>query len=315
MVVRGEVWRSFYQDSMVLMHLAQQLRGLPGVREAAALMGTPANQELLASAGPAIPDSKDAAAGDLVLAVAAESEAAATAALAAARGLFEERKRAQRAAGRALPRTLDSALRTLPDANLAAISVPGAYAALEATTALRRGLHVFLFSDNVSLEDEVRLKQLAVRKRLFCMGPDCGTAYINGVGLGFANVVPRGRIGCVAASGTGLQAVASHLAALGEGISHGIGAGGRDLSAEVGGAMTTFALEALAADPATEVVVVISKVPAPKVMPVLEASIRAVPKPVVVCCMGAPARNEPGLWVATLDEAAVAAAAVANGRT
>jgi FdrA protein len=314
MIVRGEVWRSFYQDSMVLMHVAQQLRGLPGVREAAALMGTPANQELLASAGLGIPESKDAAPGDLVLAVAAESEAAAVAALAAARRLIEERKRAREAGGRALPRTLDSALRVLPDANLAAISVPGPYAALEATTALRRGLHVFLFSDNVSLEDEVRLKQLALRKRLFCMGPDCGTAYLSGIGLGFANVIPRGRIGCVAASGTGLQAVAAHLAALGEGLSHGIGVGGRDLSAEVGGAMTTFALEALAADPATEVVVVISKVPAPGVMPTLESAVRAIRKPVVVCCLGAGARTGPGTWVATLDEAAEAAAAVANDR-
>src|SRR5262247_4051269 len=104
MIVRGEVWRSFYQDSMVLMHLAQQLRGLPGVREAAALMGTPANRALLASAGLAIPESKDAAPGDLVLAVAAESETAATTALAAARGLFEERQRARQATGRALPR-------------------------------------------------------------------------------------------------------------------------------------------------------------------------------------------------------------------
>jgi FdrA protein len=315
MIVRGEVWRSFYQDSMVLMHVAQQLRSLPGVREAAALMGTPANQELLASAGLGTPESKDAAPGDLVLAVAAETEGAAVAALAAARALIEERRRARQADGRALPRTLDSALRALPDANLAAISVPGAYAALEASTALRRGLHVFLFSDNVSLQDEVRLKELARRKRLFCMGPDCGTAYLNGIGLGFANVVPRGRIGCVAASGTGLQAVASHLASLGEGLSHGIGVGGRDLSTEVGGAMTTFALEALAADPATEVIVVISKVPAPDVMPILDSAVRAAGKPVVVCCLGAGARSGPGTWVATLDEAAEAAVAVANGRT
>jgi FdrA protein len=314
MIVRGEVRRSFYQDSMVLMQVAEQLRGLPGVREAAALMGTPANQTLLASAGLAIPESKDAAPGDLVLVVAAETEAAADGALAAVRGLFEERRRARQAAGRVLPRTLDSALRLRPDANLVAISVPGAYAALEATTALRRGLHVFLFSDNVALEDEVRLKRLARSKRLLCMGPDCGTAYLAGIGLGFANVIPRGRIGCVAASGTGLQAVACRLAALGEGLSQGIGVGGRDLSAEVGGMMTTFALEALAADPLTEMVVVISKVPAPGVMPVLEAAVSAVSKPVVVCCLGAAVRAGPGTWVATLDEAAEAAAALVSGR-
>ena len=105
-------------------------------------------------------------------------------------------------------------------------------------TALRHGIHAFVFSDNVTVEDEVELKHFAASRRLLCMGPDCGTAYLNGIGLGFANVVPRGRIGLVAASGTGLQAVASHLANLGEGISHGIGVGGRDLSEAVGGTMT-----------------------------------------------------------------------------
>src|SRR5439155_9409864 len=147
---------------------------------------------------------------------------------------------------RARPSTLAGALKQMPDANVALIWVPGDYAKLEALAALRRGLHVFLFSDNVPVGDEVELKRLALAQQRLCMGPDCGTAYLGGVGLGFANVVPRGRIGCVAASGTGLQAVASHVATLGEGISHGIGVGGRDLSAEVGGMMTFFALRKLA---------------------------------------------------------------------
>jgi FdrA protein len=148
------------------------------------------------------------------------------------------------------------------------------------------------------------------------MGPDCGTAYVSGVGLGFANVVPRGRVGCVAASGTGLQAVASRLAALGEGISHGLGVGGRDLSAEVGGAMATFALEALGADAATEAIVVVSKPPAPSVLPALEAAIAAVGTPVIVCCLGAtPRAGAPGTWVTTLDDAAATAVAAVRGQT
>ena len=165
------------------------------------------------------------------------------------------------------------------------------------------------------LDDEIELKRLAVSKGLFCMGPDCGTAYLGGVGLGFANAVARGRVGCVAASGTGLQAVASHLAALGEGISHGIGVGGRDLSAAVGGAMTTFALAALARDRATEAIVLVTKPPAPEVLPVLEAALRGVTKPVVVCALGAAARPDaPGTWVSTLEDAAGAAAARVQGR-
>lgn len=315
MAVRAVVWWSYYRDSIILMRGAEGLRALPGVREAAVLMGTPANHELLASAGLSTPDIKDAAAGDLVIAVDAESNAAAEAALATARGLLEERRRVREAAGRITPRTLDSALRHLPDANLVTISVPGAYAKFEAMRALRRGLHVFLFSDNVSLADEIELKQVAVGRRLLCMGPDCGTAYLNGVGLGFANVVPRGRVGCVAASGTGLQAVAAHLAALGEGISHGIGVGGRDLSAEVDGAMTKFALEALAVDSATEVVVLISKPPAESVVPQLETAIQTVGKPVVVCCLGTVPRTDgPARWVTTLEDAAEAASALLHGR-
>ena len=297
------------------MGVALELRALPGVREAAALMGTPANHELLAAAGLATPETNAAAHEDLVLAVDVETDAAGDAALAAARAFFDEHRRARESTGRVQPRTLDSALRQLPGANLATISVPGAYARLEALTALRRGLHVFLFSDNVPLEDEIELKQLAVRRQLLCMGPDCGTAYINGIGLGFANVVPRGRVGCVAASGTGLQAVASRLAALGEGVSHGIGVGGRDLSVEVGGAMTLFALEALAGDPSTDAIVVISKPPAPEVLSRIEGAVQAIRKPVILCALGATARpGAPGTWVSTLEDAAEAAFAIVHGR-
>ena len=311
MAVRAAVRRSFYQDSIALMSLAARLRAQPGVREAAALMGTPANRALLAAAGLAAPEIESAAPGDLVIAVSAESEAAAAAALAAASAMLEERSRASSVRRR--PRTLEAARAAHPDANLAVISVPGTYAALEAKTALRAGLHVFLFSDNVPLAEEVELKRLAASRRLLCMGPDCGTAYLAGVGLGFANVVPRGRVGLVAASGTGLQAVVSRLAALGEGVSHGIGVGGRDLSAEVGGTMTALALAALARDARTEAIVVISKPAAAEARPALEAAIAAAGKPVVVCCLGAAGAEAPGTWVGTLDDAADAVTARLRG--
>jgi FdrA protein len=316
MSLRVQVWRSFYQDSMVLMRLAKALQERPGVCRSAALMGTPANHELLAAAGLSHHDLAAASAGDLMLAVEAETDAAAEAVLASAKEFFDQRRRERESTGRVLPRTLESALRLRPDANLALVSVPGAYATFEAMTALRRGLHVFLFSDNVALDDEIALKRFAVSRRLLCMGPDCGTAYLNGVGLGFANVVPRGRIGCVAASGTGLQAVVCRLAAIGEGISHGIGVGGRDLSEPVGGAMTKFALGLLAADPATCVIVLISKPPAPRVMAEVEALIETIDKPVVLSCLGAaPRAGAPGHWAPTLEDAAGRAAALARGES
>jgi FdrA protein len=307
---RTEILPSFYQDSVVLMRLAREVRARPGVRQAAAFMGTPANRALLEETGLATSESRRARPEDLILTVDADTEADAERALAAARQLLTERRQAAETSSALRPRTLDSALRVLPDANLVAISVPGGYARFEAMRALKRGLHVFLFSDNVPVPDEVALKREAVSRRLLCMGPDCGTAYLNGTGIGFYNVVPKGRIGCVAAAGTGLQAVASGIAALGEGISHGIGVGGRDLSADVGGLMTLFALDALASDRATEAIVLISKPPHATVLPRLEEAIARTGKPTIACILGAtPPRGSAACWVDTLDAAADAAVA------
>ena len=310
MATRTEILPSFYQDSVVLMRIAGQVRARSGVRQAAAFMGTPANHSLLEETGLATPESRRARPEDLILTVDADTEAGAEAALASARQLLVERRQAVETSPVLRPRTLDSALRILPNANLVAISVPGAYATFEAMRALKRGLHVFLFSDNVPVQDEVALKREAVNRRLLCMGPDCGTAYLNGTGLGFYNVVPRGRIGCIAASGTGLQAVASRIATLGEGVSHGIGVGGRDLSAEVDGLMTLFALDALASDPATEAIVLISKPPHATVLPRVEAAMAKIAKPTIACILGAtPPEASAALWVDTLDAAADAVVA------
>jgi len=213
MPIRTQILTSFYQDSVVLMRAASEVRLLPGVREAAAFMGTPANHALLEQIGLSSDASRRARPDDLILVVDAVTDAAAEAALTAARERLAAQRQEAAQAAAVRPRTLDSALRLLPRANLVAISVPGAYAKFEAMRALKRGLHVFLFSDHVSIEDEVDLKEEALRRRRLCMGPDCGTAYLNGTGLGFSNLVPRGRIGLVAASGTGLQAVACRLAA------------------------------------------------------------------------------------------------------
>ena len=316
MPIRTEILSSFYQDSVVLMRMASQIRTRPGIREAAAFMGTPSNHGLLEQIGLATAESKEARPNDLILTVDADSDAAAEGALAAAKELLAQRRQVSESAAEVRPRTLESALRMLPDANLVAISVPGAYAKFEAMKAIKHGLHVFLFSDNVPLQDEIELKTEALRRGVLCMGPDCGTAYLNGTGVGFTNVVPRGRIGCVAAAGTGLQAVVSRIAALGEGISHGIGVGGRDLSAEVGGMMTLFALEALADDPSTEAIVIISKPPHATVLPRLKAAIAKVHKPVVACVLGAKAPAEStAVWVDTLDAAADTVVALITQRT
>ena len=317
MTVRTLTKRSFYQDSVALMGVARELRGGAGIQEAAALMGTPANRELMEQAGLLTAEAAAAGPNDLVIVVRAQSDAAASTALARAESLLTERRRRVEAAGRRLPRTLDRARRQLDGANLALISVPGPFAAAEARKALIRGLHVMLFSDNVALEDEIALKRLAMERGLLLMGPDCGTAYLNGVPLGFANAIPRGRIGLVAASGTGLQQVVCLLAVGGEGVSQAIGVGGRDMSDAVGAAMTLAALDALGGDPGTELVIVVGKPPAPAVRGRVESRLRALGKPAVVAMLGrdvTPRRDGPLHTVASLEDAAGAALALLSRR-
>jgi succinyl-CoA synthetase alpha subunit len=196
------------------------------------------------------------------------------------------------------PRSLRSAHRLKPDANLAVISVPGPFAASEARQALSEGMHVFLFSDNVSIEDEIELKRRGRELGLLVMGPDCGTAILGGVGLGFANIVRPGRVGLVGASGTGLQEVTSLLHQVGDGISQAIGTGGRDLHAEVGAITTLQALELLRDDPATETIVIVSKSPAPDVAESVLQAAANTGKSVVACLLGSKVAPPEGVRVA-----------------
>ncbi len=315
MITLTVVKKSSYHDSVALLGLARDLRSSPGVSQASALMATDANKGYMAQSGLLTPEAAAAGPNDLVIVI----QAAAPADAERTRARVEEllaagRERAE--PGRRRPRTLESARRRLAGANLALISVPGAFAAAEARKALKLGLHVMLFSDNVPVDEEIALKRLAVRKGLLLMGPDCGTAYLNGVPLGFANAVPRGRIGIVAASGTGLQQVATLLAAQGEGISHAVGVGGRDMSDAVGGSMTLHALDALGADPATELILVIAKPPAPAVRERVTARLHEIGKPAVVAMLGrdiAAGRRKGVTTVATLEDAAVEAIAALTG--
>ena len=214
------------------------------------------------------------------------------------------------------PKSLASAIAAAPGANLAVISVAGRYAAGEARTALENGLHVLLFSDNVPLEDEIALKKLAADRGLLCMGPDAGTAIINGVALGFANAVPRGNVGLVSAAGTGLQGVTCGLARAGAGVSQAIGTGGRDLSEAVGGATMLAGLAALQEDPDTGVIVLISKPPAAAVAARVLAEVKRSKKPTVVCFLGAdpgPIEAAGAIPATNLTQAAALAAALATG--
>lgn len=307
-----EIRSGAYYDSVVLMQLQRSLNELPGVLDTGVIMGTEANKELLAQNDLLVPQAQAAGADDLVIVVRAEDEATAQGALAQVDGLLT-RKRAGDGQDY-LPKSLETAAKMLPEARWVLISVPGRYAAGVAREALSLDKNVFLFSDNVSVEDEVSLKQVAAEKGLLVMGPDCGTAIVNGVGLGFANKVRRGRIGLVAAAGTGLQQVSSRVHQLGSGMTHALGTGGRDLSEAVGAVTARQGLDLFRRDPETKVIILVSKPPAAQVAEDLLQAAQATGKPVVVDFIGyvPPARRLGNLhFVRTLDEAATLAVELA----
>jgi succinyl-CoA synthetase alpha subunit len=304
------VRRSAYFDSVVLMRVAEQARQLAGVREIALVMGTAANRAMLTQAGMLPADAPATEAADLIAVVDAETDEAARAGLTRVDELLSARREGggDHGATEPAPRTIVSAARGRAAAVVAVVAVPGPYAALEAHQALSAGLHVFLFSDGVSLADEVALKRRARASGLFVMGPECGTAIIRGAGFGFANRVRRGAIGVVGASGTGIQEVTTLVDRLGAGITHAIGTGGRDLHAEVGGITTLQALERLGADDDTRVIVIVSKPSSRAVADRVLAAAAATGKPVVACLLGYDGVVPAGIRAtATLEEAARAA--------
>ena len=295
---------SRYYDSVVLMRVASQLKKRDGVAEVALFMGTQGNHDLLSQASLATEQSKIAGPEDLIIIVQANSEDLADEISAEAMSMLTTRKNSDEENLDYRPRTLDRALNSLPRASIAAISIPGEYAAREAAKCLDKNLSVFLFSDNVTIEDERMLKKKALSRDLLCMGPDCGTAYLNGVGLGFTNVVRQGRVGCLAASGTGLQAVVCRLDQLGEGVSHCIGVGGRDLSLEIGGEMTRYGLKLLDEDPDTKIIIIISKPPHPNVLRELHTVLNNLQTPVIAYFQGVPVSLPTADIATTLDNAA-----------
>ena len=317
MPTAASVIRNFYRDSVALMQLSARLGQLPGIRQATAIMASEANRALLREAGLATHE-VEAGPNDLLIAIEADSEAALEAAMAEASAAFDVKSDSLASPARhELPRSLEMGLEAMPAANLALISTPGDYAAAEAMKALHLGLNVMLFSNNVALEDEIALKRYAGAHGLMVMGPDCGTAILGGIPLGFANVVRRGDIGLVSASGSGLQQVTCLIDQLGHGVSQAIGTGGRDLRTEVGGLTMHQGLDALAGDAGTRVIVLISKAPAPEVAVHVLESARKAGKPVVVNFLGTdpkvPAASN--LHAAkTLEDAAVIAVALSAGR-
>ncbi len=279
------VFPNLYMDSVSLMQVSARLSALPGVARASVAMGTPANIERMRDSGMAI--EVTAKPSDLLVAWVADDVQAQAILEDVRQWLKPVDVQGGEAQAARVPSSLEMGLEAQPDANLALISVPGQYAAAEAMKALRLGLNVMLFSDNVREDEEASIKTYASAHDLLVMGPDCGTAIVNGMPLGFANVVRGGAIGLVAASGTGLQELTCRIHHLGEGVSQALGTGGRDLHEAIGGQSMCQAIAMLAKDPATRLIVLLSKPPAPTVAARVLQLARDCAKPVVVHFLGA----------------------------
>lgn len=308
--------KGVYFDSVKLMLVTQKIKQMPGVIEAGVVMATDLNKDILARVNLLSDEGRNASTADLLIGIQALNQETIDAVTDQLDGLLNS----SAPSGSVVeykPKLLDGALIAQGDSNLAIVSVPGRFAKLEARKALGRGLHVLLFSDNVAMEDERELKQFAASRDLLLMGPDCGTAIINGVPLGFANKVRAGAIGIVGASGTGIQEVSTLIHKQGAGISHAIGTGGRDLAVGVGGITMLQGLKALNEDAATRVIVLISKPPAREIAEKIFAYISAaVTKPVVVNFLGGkPGEELVGKveFANTLEDAALKAVQLERG--
>jgi len=302
-----------YRDSVTLMKVSNEVSKSKGVLQAAVLMATPLNKRFLTDAGFEGSEIEKAGPDDLIIAIEAASEEVLQSSVSRVEGMLSSR--ASMEAEEIRPRTLASALKVMSDANLALISIPGRFAKREAMDALESGLDVFLFSSNVSREDEVELKEAAKARNLLVMGPDCGTSIINGVVLGFGNVVRRGSVGIVSASGTGIQQVSTLLDGEGLGLSHAIGTGGNDLSEKVGGTTTMEGIRLLEEDEDTRVIVLISKPPGPKTSAKILNAASGSNKPVVVNFLGeGDAGASKQVRAVTLEDAARMASGFVNGK-
>ncbi len=282
-VTKFLIRKNQYYDSVFLMGINKGLLGVPGVIESAVLMGTENNKKLLKDIHIVNDEINQSSANDLIVAVIAETESSAVDAFAKLDVLLVN---PDSQSAEVKVRTQSDGLRKLPTANLAVISVPGEFAAREAKNALENDLSVFLFSSNVPVSDEIKLKHLAREKNLLLMGPDCGTSIIGGKGIGFANRVRRGPVGVIGPSGTGIQEFTCLIHNSGLGISHAIGTGTRDLVDDIGGITTFMALDQLEKDPQTEVVVIVSKPAGQKTL--LSLLDRAINynKPLIGCFLG-----------------------------
>ncbi len=313
-MIRTIIQQNRYMDSIFLMNATRDVMNIEGVKNAVLVMGTEMNKTVLDEFGGLTEEAVRASANDLVVAVDISGEDVLSRANDVLKGLQVESRGSGGAAAEYA--TLNMASEAVPDASLAVISVPGEFAGQEAKDALMKGMNVFIFSDNVPVEEEVELKKLAEEKDLWVMGPGCGTAIIDNISLGVVSKVRKGGIGIVGASGSGIHEIAILIHRYGLGISQAIGTGGKDISGQVGGSTMIRGLRFLEKDPETEVIVLVSKPPHPETIKKVLAEVASCRKPVVIFFLGGDPEDiikAGAVCAASLEDAAETAAAIAGG--
>jgi len=315
-MIKSLVKKGEYFDSVSLMIVGKDVSQMENVEEATVVMATQENKSILKTAGLYLEEFAQYDDTDLLIVVKSDREDKLEEIFEQVDELLINIRNKKDDGGSFSPKSLEGALKNQPDSNIALISLAGRYAGKEAMKALQSGLHVMMFSDNVSLETEIQLKKYAVQHDLLMMGPDCGTAIINGVPLAFSNAVNKGNIGIIAASGTGLQEVSSIISEEGFGISQAIGTGGRDIKEAVGGLMFLASLDALNEDEETKVIVLVSKPPHESVLKKINEKLKSIDKPIVGIFLGADKKlveASGAIAAETLEEAALLACAVSSG--
>lgn len=314
MILSVKVRKNTYYDSVTLMLISKEVKKLEGVKEVLVGMGTDLNKELCQNLGLANDEINQLGPNDFFISVLSDANDIINELVTKVDELLNQKKDAD--GDDYIPPTFDSAVKFAPDSNFVIISLPGQYAYDEVKKALNNNMHVLLFSDNVKIEEEKELKELAKEKGLLMMGPDCGTAIINNIPLAFANVIKKGNIGIVGASGTGTQEVSVLIDKLGSGVSQVIGTGGRDLSKDIGGIMMIEGIKALAADANTKVIVLISKPPAAEIAEKVLAVAKETGKPFVVNFIGGKPeviKQYGGIPGVNLEDTAYKAVALSKG--
>jgi FdrA protein len=286
MTVKYKIFKNTYRDSIALMRIARELGDQEGIEKAEVLLGTPANLDALEHNGLYLEGMSIASVNDLVVSIEAHSDEDAQKAFNSAEQLLKGGSSINDYEMKNVAFSVETAIRRLPNANLLLLSVPGPFVMREALHGLENGLNLLIFSDNVPIEDELKIKQFGEERNLLVMGPDCGTAIISGAALAFANEIRRGNIGIVAASGTGLQEVSCLIDRAGYGISQAIGTGSNDAKDIIGGITTLRGLQMLEEDKLTEVIVIITKPPQHMVMNKILKKVKSIKKPVIINFIG-----------------------------